>query len=574
MEAHALHRAYPLTGIRLMTSLATASDSSGYLSQPGKLIYFDRPSQKTVDLTSLLAGGAKFTVVFDAVAGALSLPKKAGNALYHRVLRQIERWSEAGLVEIIKGVIDPLNIELTQKRGLYCRATINLIKGMQNSNRECKQDTPLTDYRYSPIHSQFPSRCGPRRREAIGTAIRIRQYHLFVRQDPTRINPHLAEKIGRMEKKFEIWQDECDDKLIVLARLPGAIPGKPYTVIPMMTRFNNEGRKVELLKTYEAAIENAADQYRDAVFLTLTTDPLIHLTPAGQPVQRVIKSRDGKKILDVFNTTGRGTSLYEANRHESTAWRQWYEAETRRRGYRIPYIRVAEFMKNGLIHTHVILFGLTWMKPFNELAREWGVQYQQGFMVHAYVLKNQDKKWVWKNEQNTPDDAQGRSPDDYLKKYLKKALYDTSSHWGYWVHNKRFFTMSQSIRYSDAAEAAAAKAERLARQKPAPEYEFIGAVPSDEIPDVITRHSRGWQNMPAIISGDGLIDCPGNSITDKRPHPLLQFTPASQWKYSDPTACLAVKLEVDLSSPDPPSEYPEISFSNLNRELIKAMSPR
>jgi hypothetical protein len=538
-----------------MSSIATASDSFGYLPQPGQLIYFDKPSGQSVNLTSLLSGGAKFTVIYDAVCGKVSHPGKAGDALYHRLKRQIERWEKEGYVRISRNVIDPLNVAQFEKRGLYVQTTVNLIKGMQNSNTFCKTDPPLTEHKYSLLHSQFPRRCGPRRREAIGTALRIRQYYLFKRPDPSRLNPHLAERITRMENKFHRWEEECEEKRIILSRLPGAPPGKPYTILPMTTRFTNEGRKVELLKTYEKAIENAANLFEDAVFLTFTTDPMIHLSPEGQPVQRVIKSKDGKTVLDVFNTTGRGTSLYEANRHESTAWRKWYEAETRRRGYRIPYIRVAEFMKNGLIHTHVILFGLKWAKPFNQLAREWGEKYQQGFMVHAYVLQNKDKKWTWKNEKNTPDDARGRSPDDYLKKYLKKALYDTSSHWGYWVHNKRFYTMSQSIRYADATEAAAAKAERAANKNPIPEYEFVGAVPEDEIPDIIRRHSRGWQKEPVEpyeMPASGTPDSPARYPGPASWRP--EFTPAGQWRYNDPAAVAALTLEIAI--PDPPDTPP------------------
>lgn len=563
-----------------MTTATAQNDSFGYLPQPGQLIYFDKPSGKSVNLTSLLSGGAKFTVIFDAVAGALSLPKKAGSALYHRLYRQIERWQDAGLVQIDRNVVDPLSVELSQKRGLYVSGTVNLIKGMQNSNNNAKPDFEIPPGSFSLLPSRFPRRCSPIRRSAIGTAMRIRQYPLFIRPRPTQLNPHLVPKIYDMEKKFTQWQEDCDNKRIVLARIAGQ--GAPYCILPVTTRFNNDGRKVELLKTYESGIDNSLQRYDKAVFITFTTDPLLHLSPQGQPVERVIKTSDGKREIARFETQGRGTSLYDANRHESEAWRKWYEAESRRRGYRIPYIRVVEFMQNGLIHTHVLLFGINWLKPFQQLAYEWGVKYQQGFMVHAYTIHKTGGTWQWKDDKNTPNDSNGRTPDDYLKKYLKKALYDTDGYWGYWVHNKRFFTMSQSIRYADAAEAAAAKAERYAATARPSEYEFVGAVPEDEVPDIVTRHSRGWQPerpTPAEISGDGLINCPGNAIPDRRPHPLLQFTPANAWKLNDPTACICIKLEIDLAPPDPPptpaaAAPPEKSYLELLRERKQSMRPR
>jgi hypothetical protein len=536
-----------------MSTATALSDSFGYRPPAGRLLFSDPASGQSVDLTSLIAAGAKFTVVFDAVSAALSHPRKAGSALYHRLRRQIERWQDAGLVQIDRNVIDPLSVELSQKRGLYVKGTINLIKGMQNSNTFAKPDQDTPAGACSILPSRFPKRCSAIRKSAIATAMRIKQYHLFIRPRPSQLNPHLVPKISLMEKRFLQWQEDCDEKQIVLARTCG--DGKPYYTLPVTTRFNNDGRKVELLKTYESGIENSLSRFDEAVFITFTTDPLLHLSPKGQPVERIIKSKDGKRQLAKFETEGRGSSLYDANRHESEAWRKWYEAETRKRGYRIPYIRVVEFMKNGLIHTHVLLFGIKWLKSFQQLAYEWGVKYQQGFMVHAYVIRKTNGTWQWKDAKNTPDDSQGRTPDDYLKKYLKKALYDDTGYWGYWVHNKRFFTMSQSIRYADETEAAAAKAERDAKKAKIPEYEFLGAIHADDVPDIVRRHSRGWQKdpvIPATYARDGLLDCPGNAVRDKRPHACLAFTPANLWKLNDPGACLAVKLELDLSPPDPP----------------------
>lgn len=559
MEDHALHRASPAPGgIRRTMSTATAlSDSFSYRPQPGRLIYSDKPSGQTVDLTPVITAGAKFTVVYDAVCQALGTPRKAGSALYHRIYRQVERWQDAGLVQISRNVVDPLSVELSQKRGLYVTATLNLIKGMQNSNNFAKPDQPTPAGACSILPSRFPKRCSAIRKSAIAVAMRIKQYHFFIRPRPSQLNPHLVPKISQMEKRFLEWQEDCDEKQIILARTRG--DGKPYYTLPVTTRFNNEGRKVEILKTYESGIENSLNLYDKAVFLTFTTDPLLHLSPQGQPVERIIKTHDGKKQLAKFETEGRGSSLYDANRHESEAWRRWYEAETRKRGYRIPYVRVVEFMKNGLIHTHVLLFGIDWVKPFQQLAYEWGVKYQQGFMVHAYVIRKRNGTWQWKDDKNTPDDSNGRTPDDYLKKYLKKALYDDTGYWGYWVHNKRFFTMSQSIRYATAEEAAAAKADRDAKKAKIPEYEFIGAVHENDVPDIVRRHSRGWQKEPVIPSThtrDGLLDCPGNAASNKRPHACLAFTPANQWKHNDPAAVYAVKLEIDLSPPDPPPDTP------------------
>ena len=447
-------------------------------------------------------GGAKFTVVYDRVCRSLQHRGKAGDALYHRLRRWIIALGEQGLVDVLQGVIDPLSVELHQKKGLYVRgrpSALNLIKGMQNSKDLCtgiKGPQKSADGDYRLCSWMFPARCSHIRRRAIAKAYRINYYPLFVRPRPDTLNPKLVEKIDEIQNLYDQWVEDTEDKQIVLRRVRG--DGNPYCVLPMKTRFTDEGRMVEHLKTYEHGIDNSLKHFNKAVFLTLTTDPLMWMAPEGSPVERTIKDKSGKELCR-FQVQGKGASLYEANRHESVAWRGWYEVETHHRKLRLPYIRVVEFMENGLIHTHILLFGIDWIKDFKQLAYEWGVRYGQGFMVHAYTIRKRDGMWKWKDSKSTPDDAAGKDPADYLKKYLKKALYSQDGFFGYWVHNKRFFTMSQSLRYENLTEQAAAKAREV--KKAPSEYEFLGAYPSDYIPDVL-RRSEKRNPTPAYEWGD------------------------------------------------------------------------
>lgn len=470
---------------------AAPHSPEGTASQTGNPFLFSS-GDRSVDLTALIMGGAKFTVVYDRVCGSLEHRGKAGDALYHRLRRWVYALGEQGIADVMKGVIDPLSVELHQKKGLYVRGradALNLIKGMQNSKDICtgiRTPQKCPDGSFSLCSWMFPSRCSHLRRRAISKAYRINYYPIFRRPRPDTLNPALKGKISELQDIFEQWVEDTEDKQVVLKRVRGE--GKPYCVLPMRTRFNDEGRMVEHLKTYESAIENSLKHFSQAVFITFTTDPLMWMAPEGSPVERIIKDKKGKELCR-FHVQGKGQSLYEANRHESIAWRGWYEVETHHRKIRLPYIRVVEFMENGLIHTHVLLFGINWVKDFKQLAYDWGVRYGQGFMVHAYSLRKRDGMWKWKDKKNTPDDAADKDPADYLKKYLKKALYSRDGFFGYWVHNKRFFTLSQSLRYESLTDQAAAKVK--AAKKEPPEYEFLGSYPSDFVPDVLRRSEQG-----------------------------------------------------------------------------------
>ncbi|QSZ66424.1 hypothetical protein RJ40_02380 [Methanofollis aquaemaris] len=469
----------------------------------------------------MILGGAKFTVLYDRVCSVLNHPGKSGDALYHRLRRRIQRWEEAGYVRLHHNVIDPLSVEPQQKKGLYVDATpniLNLMQEVQNSKRLCtpafssSDSEKETKRRFSILPSFFPKRVSHERRVAMARAMHLRYYPLFVRPDPEHLNPELEAWINRQDRLFQEWLVNCENNRIVLEHCGGA-DGPDHVVLPITTRFNNAGRKVEMLKKFETAIDNSLELFDKAVFLTLTTDPKIWMSPAGSPQERIIKDKDGNQLAR-FNFKGKGLSLYDANRHESIAWRGWYEAEVHRRKVRIPYLRVIEFQKNGLIHDHILLFGIDWIKDWKQLAYEWGIEREQGFMVHAYVVRNRNGRWEWKDSKNRPQDAKKEeNPADYLKKYLKKALFTEEGFWNYWTFNKRFFTMSQSLRYLDEGaeiKAAMKKAVQRWRQEHGPHYQFKGVFHRDDLPDALRRlerpRVRGYEdpliyNDPAHIPG-------------------------------------------------------------------------
>lgn len=258
--------------------------------------------------------------------------------------------------------------------------------------------------------------------------------------------------------------------------------------------------------------------FSDGVFITLTADPQIHMRKRGEEFERHVKDPNSG-ITYEFELTGKGGNLWSANRSESRAWRGWYETLCHRYGRRVPYIRVVEFQKNGLIHTHLLLFGIYFKESWEDLAREWGERYGQGIMNQVYRVKNIDGVWQWANKNEQPNDTHGRTPADYLGKYLKKASdiptvkcpkcgkivstplsgevecpeCHTKLHaprdgrYMYWVCGKRFFTISQCLREDDLD---AALMKDVMKELSPYNWEYLGAPDASLADDLIAKDIR------------------------------------------------------------------------------------
>lgn len=422
----------------------------------------------------------------------------AHTRLYYRIYRRLKRLAADGILELTK--MDGLVFARPRDESFY------LVRQEQNSktpddpakrpNREqCEkilEESGDVDPKagINPLY-KLPARSKPQRIEAIKSYLTIRDPSLFVRPDPDTLNPDLVTALAPSENQFGSYLEEVEDQVIILKKGNPNAPGRNYLMFPYTVRFNDAHKKVRNLKTYENAIDNSVQMFEDGVFLTLTTDPLLWMGPAGMEFTRTIKNQEGE-VLARYYAKAKGKTLWHANRHESEAWRKYYEKLVHRFGWRIPYIRVVEFMENGLIHLHVLFFGITWLDDFRKVAEDWGVTYGQGFNCQICRVKRRGGRWDWASKKDVPQDADGKKPDDYLKKYLKKALFNTDGYSPYWVCNKRFFTMSQSLRYQEIAEAVKAKLER----KSAGIYEFLGAVRSDLVSDAIARDAGQKQSEP------------------------------------------------------------------------------
>jgi hypothetical protein len=394
---------------------------------------------------SINPSGAKVShLLYSIVPGS-----KVGDRHYFRLYRRLKYLERVGLVKLVKGVSGWVEYE---KPGIYAYPTpslLDLIKQVQNSNHTGKSAKDGIPRLY-----RIPQKCRRERIEAIKTMLQVRDPWLFVRKDKTKINDELQEYLNDIEAYYKDYNFEVEDREILLRNKdnPDDILSLPY-----LTRFTDDGRKVKNLKTFENAWDKSEQMYNRAVFLTLTTDPLP------------------------------GPTLWHRNRHMGKAWNRYQSLLKKRFGQRYRYICVNEFQENGLIHVHVVIFGLRYLRDKELISQDWQ-RCGQGKIVHIYGLQN-DKERGWKWVKEKPNDTQGRSPEEYLKKYVKKGLFSQDGYSLYWTVNKRFFTMSRVF--------------QLPAQKKTVQttlWIYLGTFRKDDIPDYVYQQNRG---SPAYSNWDG-----------------------------------------------------------------------
>jgi hypothetical protein len=502
---------------------------------------------KAIDLTQDLDDGAKLAVLYAIFAKALGIPTKVPSSrkndplkpftkYYDFLRRALNRFVDNGLATKQTKAVYAWSADIDEREGVFYRAseaarvkTPNLIDELQNS--KClANDSDHSETRPGPA---IPGRCGFLRQQAIKRLSEIDEYKLFVRDTKTHeLNPILVKKLSQVENLFNEWDRETRQKVIILRNLRSG----EYISKPCKTRFNNEARKLYNIKTYNTGIDNSLIKWKIGVFLTLTTDPLIWTTPKGEKFTRHIKDKDTGKTYH-FEGTGQGSNEYEANRHESYAWRKWYEKICHRFHRRIPYLRCVEYQENGLIHTHVLLFDVDWNIPWYDFAKEWGTDYGQGYLNKSYQVINDGTKWTWKKHH--PEDTEGKAPADYLKKYLIKSMYETSGFAMYWATNKRFFTMSETVRYLSFDEKIAE--EDWKKDHPVTDaFDYVGAPHYSLVPEAIRGYlKRKYGKDPARAIDDG--------------KPIQTFTRPVPFAYKPAPENLEDPDEID--DVQPPTDY-------------------
>jgi len=334
-------------------------------------------------------------------------------ALYYRFYRLVKHLASHDLLEVSKHGGNLIFCKLTGK-------ALDLLKQAQNSNqrkiRICQTFQP-------------PNKCRPERIEAIKEVMNL---NILTSSERELIKSYYNDYIEVVKNYYIVLERRDHDHLY----------GGKYLVLKYATRFTSSSRKAILLKKYDEIIKKSLLQYKEAVHLVLTTDPKLH------------------------------KSLWHANRHFAEALNQFFSFLRKRLGYRPPYLAVYEFTHTGLLHAHVLIFGVPWLIHHRQITEEWQ-KCNQGQYNYIYALKNDGTGWHYKREK-PKDIKEGEDAGTYLRKYLKKAQYNEQCLFLYWVFGKSFFTYARVL---------APNAE-----KPLPStipYQFLGVFAWETIPDIV-----------------------------------------------------------------------------------------
>lgn len=418
--------------------------------------------------------------------------------------------------------------------GIWCRPTVQLftlLSRVQNSNHfldpaKCRRDTAdlrertgLTLAGLKVQRRKCPYYLAARtkhiRADAVFKLRTVRRHSYFRRRDKRVVNPELLRDLSFVQDRFEQYADQVKDlKCALVHKENGAIK-----LIDYQTRFTDESRKDQTIARFYHSWEKAGEIYNTGVFLTLTSYP-----PSEAPKHQ------------------HRTSLWHVNRHFAVSWNAYItllakrERAARRdelleamrsrvskiravrydkagnvrltreersealapmkgQSYRPRYIQVYEFQKNGMIHSHCVIFGKHWLDSFDQIKGDW-VRLGQGERIHVYGLHKEGAVWRW--SKGAPADSRNREPVDYLMKYLGKGVRLSSSHGMYWAINKRFFTNSRAL-VSDRD--LPVEYEKLPAQ-----YEYLGSFRGDDLPAWLIIDQRMKERQGGSRDPKGWLD--------------------------------------------------------------------
>lgn len=151
------------------------------------------------------------------------------------------------------------------------------------------------------------------------------------------------------------------EKFVWLERVRGS--GPEDVLVPYSTRFNSPEKVGEIQRKFHRAIDRGEERYESACLATVTTD----------------RKRFGSVVEAVEDALSNKGRLMD---------RLDYDAETGppRPGYRVPHVYVPEFTDTGLIHLHIVFYGLNFLYPQSALSAMWS-DLGQGEVVDVRALR-------------------------------------------------------------------------------------------------------------------------------------------------------------------------------------------
>jgi hypothetical protein len=250
-----------------------------------------------------------------------------------------------------------------------------------------------------------------------------------------------------IQRLFETYLDEQRQKKTIFFNQRNHVT----RVNALRTRYTSKTYKKRQIKTFDAVTKFASSKYKTGVFSTFTVDP------------------------------SKYPSLLDAYDGAAAAWNRlltWIRKKEKKEGKTFVVQKQHEFTKNGMIHFHVIFYGLDRLMDYRELRDLWNRQ-GGGRVVYLYRIVQAWGKLIWIHPEvdEVPEEMQKTTAPDYLRKYLVKALHQDECQALYWAYGARYGSHSERI--IDPAY----KVQET-------EWIFVGIFPEGEIPDEL-RALRG-----------------------------------------------------------------------------------
>ena len=306
------------------------------------------------------------------------------NAFYIKTYRFMQELQKQGLIEITKrdGLIWILPKDPT---------LLDLIR---------RTEKLKLDKRQEKTKAFFPKRCNELRKSAIRISLKKRMLD--------------QENRRQIKFLFNEYVSHARHKVIILKRYEDAPTFyKRFLILSYRTRFTDMSFVRKQFKTYDTIFKIASQKYKNAVFLTLTTDPK------------------------------RFKSAYHGWKNFNKATNRFMSFLKKRLKERPNYLMVYEFTESGLLHAHIIIFGQSYLLPKEVIVNEWK-RCKQGEIVHITTLINDGGRWTslsyMQKDEDKIDNLKG-----YLAKYLRKAMFSTNKTSLYFASNKRFISWSYRL---------------------------------------------------------------------------------------------------------------------------------
>jgi hypothetical protein len=253
------------------------------------------------------------------------------------------------------------------------------------------------------------------------------------------------------------------DKFKILRRVRGQ--GSEYLLIPYSTRFNTVSRAESIRDGFNSALATAAEDYSDAVVMTLTTD--------ANRFSSLSAAMDGL-------TEAKGQLL------------SWLATDYQL-GYRPENLTALEFTESGLPHVHLVLFGQSWALRQSALSAKWD-DLGQGSIVDIRTARSRDGsgRWLLHNDDGSTVTLRqylGKAIDglcglaDMDAEDIKEAAESGESQlWRqalYWATERQYYSCSPSLRDTDDGDG-------LPFVK---RYEFVSVAQYQDIPAQVRRNA-------------------------------------------------------------------------------------